>query len=58
MAKIAKIIHTENKGNHAIVHVQMEDGTEAQIYCGGECEVYFDHRFNKVKAWVKRPNQA
>ncbi len=42
----------ENRGAYALINVLMEDGTEAVVYCGGDCEVYFDK--GKVKAFVKK----
>jgi len=54
MAKIKKVLRMEkrNDGDYAIVYVQMEDGLEAGIAIGGECEVYF-HK-GVAKAFVKR----
>lgn len=52
MVKIAEIQHIENNDSYATVFVLLDDGTEAQVYVGGSCEVYFDH--NVIKAFVKR----
>lgn len=52
MSRITKILHMQNKGNYALVNVLMEDGTEAVIFCGGDCEVFFDK--GVVKAFVKK----
>lgn len=50
--RIIEIQHCENKGDYALVHVLMADGTEATVWVGGECEVFFDK--GKVKAFVKK----
>ncbi len=52
MSTIKQIQHVENKGTYLRVHVLMADGTEAQVFVGGECEVYLDH--GVVKAFVKK----
>jgi hypothetical protein len=52
MTKIISVIHFQNKGDYALVNVLLEDGTEAQVYIGGECEVFF-HK-GTVKAFVKK----
>lgn len=55
MSKVKEVVGMINKGSYGLVEVIMEDGTEASIYCGGDCEVYFDK--SVVKAWVKRPKK-
>lgn len=52
MSKIIEIIGCENKVQYAIVHVLIDDGTEAEVYVGGTVEVFLDK--NKIKAFVKR----
>lgn len=54
--RIRKILKnlTKYKDDSVTVYVQLEDGSEAEIFIGGEVEVWFDHRFNKAKAHVKR----
>jgi translation elongation factor P/translation initiation factor 5A len=52
MAKIIKILHFRDKEDYALVDVLLDDGTEAQIYIGGNCEVFF-HK-GQVKAFVKK----
>lgn len=52
MARIKKIIGVENKDSYALVHVLIDDGTEAAVYVGGVVEVYFAH--NRVSAFVKK----
>ena len=52
MSRVKKIIHFESKDSYAIVHVLMEDGTEAQVYVGGDCQIYYHH--GKIKAFVTR----
>jgi hypothetical protein len=54
MAKIKEIIGMDNKGSHALVHVITDDGTECTIWIGGQVELFFDHKYNKVKAFVKK----
>lgn len=51
--KILEVVGLDNRGEYALVHVIMEDGLEAEVYIGGDCETYF-HK-NKIKAFVKRP---
>ena len=50
--KIIKIEHFENKGEYGVVHVLLNDGTEAEVWVGGEVVVYY-HK-NRVKAFIKR----
>jgi hypothetical protein len=52
MSRIIKIEHFQNKGEYALVNVLMDDGTEAVVYVGGDCEVFFDKGI--VKCFVKR----
>lgn len=52
--RIKRIIRCVNKGAEAVVTAQLEDGSEAEIWVGGEVEVWFDHRYNKAKAHVRR----
>lgn len=54
MPRVKAILHLEDKGDYAIVHVLLSDGTEAEIYNGGEVEVRFDEKHGKIKAFVKR----
>ena len=53
MAKIVKVIRLQKFDTYGIVHVQVDDGSEAEVYIGGDCEVYFHH--NKIKAFIKKP---
>lgn len=52
MAKITKVIGFENKGAYALVTVQLDDGTEAVIYNGGQVEVYF--AYGRISAFVRK----
>lgn len=52
MPRIIKIIGLENRQDYGLVHVVLEDGTEATVYIGGEVEVFF-HK-GQVKAFIKR----
>lgn len=52
MPKITKILHLENKDTYAVVYVQLNDGEEAEVYVGGNCQVYYHH--NKIKAFVMK----
>ena len=52
MATIIKIVGVDNRKTYALVHVVLDDGTEATIINGGDCEVYF-HK-GQVRAWVKK----
>ena len=52
MPKIIKILGMDNRKDYAIVHVVLEDGTEATTYIGGDCEVFF-HK-GQIKAYIKR----
>lgn len=53
MPKIIEVEGMENRGEYAKVHVILEDGTEAEIFVGGDVEVYF-HK-GQIKAFIKRP---
>ena len=53
--KILKVQGMTNNGSYALIHVLMEDGLEAEVYVGGDCETY--HHHGKNKAFVKRPLQ-
>ena len=53
MAKIIEIIGCDNKVKYANVHVLLDDGTEAEVWVGGNVEVYFDK--GKIKAFVRKP---
>lgn len=52
MGRIKEIVGCEDKGSYALVHVIMEDGLEAVVYVGGECETYF-HK-GRATAFVKK----
>lgn len=52
MAKIKKILHFENNDSYALVHVLMEDGLEAVVFVGGECETYLNK--GRISAFVKK----
>lgn len=52
MSRIIKVQHIESKKTYALVHVLLDDGTEATTYVGGDVQVYFDK--GTVKAFVKR----
>lgn len=53
MAQIRKVLRTENRGDYALVYVQMEDGDETyKIYIGGSCEIWFAH--GTLNAFVKK----
>ena len=54
MARIKKIIRCENKGETAVIHVQLEDGLVAEVWVGGSVEVYHDPAHDKIKAFVKK----
>lgn len=57
MAKITKILGADNRGEYAIIHVLVGQD-EAEVYVGGEVEVYHDPKYDKVKAFVKRPTSG
>ena len=42
----------DNKYAYAKVHVILDDGEDAEIYIGGEVEVFYHHE--RIKAYVKR----
>jgi len=50
--EIDHIIRIENKKSHAIIHVQLKDGTKAVCYVGGKGRVYFDVAHHKIKFHV------
>lgn len=52
MSRIVEILHMQNKGSYALINVLMDDGTEAVVFCGGDCEVYFNK--GRVSAFVKK----
>lgn len=53
MAKIKKIVRIINKGDHAKVYVQLEDGDEEYvIYIGGNVEVFL--KGQELRAFVKK----
>lgn len=54
MAKIIKVLKHQTRyyEDYCVVAVLLDDGTEATIYIGGECEVFFSK--GQVKAHVKR----
>lgn len=54
MARIIEIIGVENNGNHANIHVLLDDGTEGVVWVGGKVDVHFDDKHNKIKVFVKR----
>lgn len=56
MAKIIKILKDQTRyyDEYCVVVVLLDDGTEAFVRVGGDVEVFFDHRYNKIKAVVKR----
>jgi hypothetical protein len=54
MPKIKQILHTKNAGDHAQVFVLLDDGTEAICYVGGSVQVWFDEKYNKIKAFVMK----
>lgn len=50
--KIKEIIGCDNRGAYALVHVILDDGTEATAIVGGSVETYF-HK-GQVRVFVKR----
>lgn len=52
MPKIIQVEGMTNKTTHGLVSVILDDGTEAEVYVGGACEVFF-HK-GKIKAFVKK----
>lgn len=54
MARIIEILGCDNKVSYANVHVLLDDGTEGICYVGGDCEVYFDPNYNKIKVFIKK----
>lgn len=52
VVEIIKILHAENYGEYMVVHVRLDDGEEAQVWVGGEVEVFY-HK-GTIKAYVKR----
>lgn len=55
MSHITKIIGLKKFDDYGIVTVQLDDGSEAEVFIGGQCEVYFHH--GKIKAFVRRTPQ-
>jgi hypothetical protein len=53
-ARIIKIIRLVNKKTYGVAYVQLDDGSEAEIFIGGDVETFYDERYNKVKAVIKR----
>jgi hypothetical protein len=53
MARIVKVNGLTNKGSYGLVEVVLDDGTEANVWVGGQVEVFYDRE--QIKAWVKRP---
>lgn len=53
MPKIIKVEGMVNKGTYGIVHVVLEDGTEATVWVGGDVEGPFYNK-EQVKVFVKR----
>lgn len=58
MARITKIIGMEDHDSYAVVHVIVDGQEEATVFVGGDCEFYFDPKYDKAKAFVKKPNQS
>ncbi len=52
MSKIIKIIGWQNKGDYALVTVQLDHGGEAVVYVGGSVEEYFAH--GRLSAFIKK----
>ena len=53
MARIKKILHMEDKGDYALIHVQLETGDEPYVvYVGGDVEAYFAK--GRLNAFVKK----
>lgn len=52
MPTIKRILHFEDKDSYGVAHVLLDDGTEAQVYIGGDVEVFFHKQ--TIKAHVKR----
>lgn len=61
MSRIAKIIRTQKKTSssgidYAVVEVELTDGGRAELFAGmvgSEVVVYYDERYNKIKAELK-----
>jgi len=54
MARIKSVVGAVNHGAYATVSVVLEDGTECEVYVGGDVEVFYDATHHRVKAVVKR----
>jgi hypothetical protein len=56
VAKIIRVLkhQTQYFDDYCVVAVLLDDGLEASIYIGGECETWFDAKHNRVKAHVRR----
>lgn len=52
MGKIKQVVGMDNRGDYAIVHVILDDGTEGQAIVGGSCEVYYYK--GQIRVHVKR----
>ena len=59
MVKVKKVLRPVKyapNDEYVIVTVLTDTGDTAEVFIGGEVEVFFDHRYNKIKAFVKRPS--
>lgn len=50
---IKKIVRCTNKGEYAVVEVELWDGMIAEVYVGGTVKTWFDPAHHKIKAHVK-----
>jgi len=58
MVKVEKVLRPVKyapNDEYVIVTVLTDTGDTAEIFVGGEVKVFFDHRYNKIKAFVKYP---
>lgn len=56
MTKIVRVLQIRYgaERKYATAEVQLDDGSTASVFIGGDCEVWFDHAHNKAKAFIKR----
>ena len=52
--KIKEILTAQTFGDYCIVTVLLDNNEEAEIYVGGGVECYYDEKYNKYKAFVKK----
>lgn len=53
IVKILSIRYGEGRA-YAIADVELDDGSSASVFIGGDVETWFDPQHNKIKAHIKR----